>query len=93
VIVKRELELVGETQTSATDAQILEARKVGKEKYLKMSLIRAADKVRYSRLMDDLVNQFTMGPNNYPVNITVAYNLLISYSISTQSTARIINDS
>jgi hypothetical protein len=93
VIVIRELELVGETQTSTTDAQILEAIKVGKEKYLAMALIKAADKGRYSRLMDDLVNQLTIGHNNYPVNIVAAYNLLNNYRVSTQSTARIINDS
>jgi hypothetical protein len=56
VIMLRELELVGETQATATDAHILKAGKVGKEKYLEMALIRAADKSRYSRLTDDLVN-------------------------------------
>jgi hypothetical protein len=93
VIVIRDLELIGVTQTSSTDAQILEARRVGKEKYLAMALIRAADKSRYSRLMDDLVNQFTMGHSNYQINITAAYNLLINYCVTTQSTSRIINDS
>jgi hypothetical protein len=93
VIVIRELELMGVTQTSATDARILEARKDGKEKYLAMALIREDDKSRYSRLVDYLMNQFTMGHNNYPVNITSAYNLLINYRVTTQSTYRIINDS
>jgi hypothetical protein len=58
-----------------------------------MALIREAYKSRYSRLMDDLVNQFTMGHNNYPVNVTSAYNILINYCVTTQSIARIINDS
>jgi hypothetical protein len=93
VIMLRELTLVGETHATATDEQILKAEKVGKEKYLGMALIRAADKTRYSRLTDDLVNQFTMGHSNYPVNITAAYNLLINYRVSAQSTTRIINDS
>jgi hypothetical protein len=39
VIVIRELEIMGVTQTSATDAQILEARRVGEEKCLAMALI------------------------------------------------------
>jgi hypothetical protein len=43
--------------------------------------------------MDDLINQFTMGHNNYPKNFTAAYNLLINYRVTGQSTARIINDS
>jgi hypothetical protein len=93
VIMLRELALVGETHATATDEQILTAEKVGKEKYLGMALLRAAETTRYSRLTDDLVNQFTMGHNNYPVNITASYNLLINYRVSAQSTARIINDS
>jgi hypothetical protein len=93
VIVIRELALVGETHETATDEQILKAEKVGKEKYLGMALIRGADKTRYSSLTYDLVNQFTMGHTNYPANIIAAYNLLINYRVSAQSTARIINDS
>jgi hypothetical protein len=58
-----------------------------------MALIRAADKTRYSSLTDDLVNQFTMGHNNYTANITAAYNMLNNYRVSAQSTAIIINDS
>jgi hypothetical protein len=65
---------------------------VGKEKYLAMSLIRASDQSRYSRFVDDLQNQFTMGYNNYPVNVTAAYDLIINYRLTGQSTARIIND-
>jgi hypothetical protein len=93
VIVIRELEFMGVAQMSTTDPHILEARKVGKEKYLAVALIRAADTSRYSRIMDDLVDQFTMGHNNYPINVTSAYNLLINYRVTKQSTARIINES
>jgi hypothetical protein len=93
VIVTRELELKQLVEASASDEQILDAQITGKEKYLAMALIRGADRIRYNKLVDDLVNQFTMGHNNYPVNITAAYNLLINYRITGQSTARIINDS
>jgi hypothetical protein len=43
--------------------------------------------------MDDLKNRFTMGHNNYPRNITVAYNLLLNYRITRQpqQSTRIIN--
>jgi hypothetical protein len=58
-----------------------------------MALIRASAKSRYRRLVDDLMNQFTMGHNNYQINITAVYNLLIKCNVTTQSTARIINDS
>jgi hypothetical protein len=45
--------------------------------------------------VDDLKNQFTMGHNNYPQNITAAYNLLLNYRITRQPqhSTRIFNDS
>jgi hypothetical protein len=93
IIVLRELEVLGIDKDSATKAEILEARKVGEDKYLGMALVKGADRVRYSRLMYDLINQFTMGHNNYPQNVTAGYNLLINYRVTGQSTARIVNDS
>jgi hypothetical protein len=93
VNVLREHEVLGIDKDSATKTEILKARKVGEDKYLGMALIKGADRMRYSRLMEDLINQFTMGHNNYPQNVTAAYNLLINYRVTGQSTARIINDS
>jgi hypothetical protein len=60
-----------------------------------MELIRGSDRGRYSRLVDDLKNQFTMGHNNYPRNITAAYNLLLNYWITRQpqQSTIIINNS
>jgi hypothetical protein len=79
----------------ATEKKLRNTRKIGKDKYLTMSLIRGADRGRYSRLMNDLKNQFTMGHNNYPRNITAAYNLFLNYrtTIQPQKSTRIINDS
>jgi hypothetical protein len=93
IIVLRELNLMGLDNTSASGDEILKARKNGEEKYLGMALVKGADRKRYSRLMDELVNQFAMGHNTYPANITAGYNLLLNYHVSGQSTARIINDS
>jgi hypothetical protein len=76
VILLLELELVGVEQNSASEEQTLEAMKLGKEKYLAMALIWEDERNIYNCLMDDLINQFTMGHNNYPVNIKSAYNLL-----------------
>jgi hypothetical protein len=61
VIVQGELEVLGINKDNATKAEILKARKVGEDKYLGMALIKGADRVRYNRLTDDIVNQFTMG--------------------------------
>jgi uncharacterized heparinase superfamily protein len=89
----RELEALCIDKDSASKAEILKARKVREDKYLGVALVKGADRIRHSRLMDDLINQFKMGHNNYPQNVTVAYNLLINYRVTGQSTARIINDS
>jgi hypothetical protein len=93
IICANELELEGLIEATATDEQTIKTSKEGKEKYLAMSLIRASDQIRYRRLMDHLQNQFTMGYNNFPTNVTVAYNLIINYRVTGQSIARIINDS
>jgi hypothetical protein len=93
VVVLRELEIMGINKDNASNDEVIKARKAGEDKYLVMALVKGADRSRCSRLMDDLVNQFTMGHNNYPPNITAAYNLLINYRVTIQSTARIINDS
>jgi hypothetical protein len=70
--VLRELEVLGIDKDSVTNAEILKARKVGEDKYLGMALVKGADRVRYIRLMDNLINQFTMGHNNYPQKMTAA---------------------
>jgi hypothetical protein len=93
VVVIRELELMGINKDNASNDDIIKARKAGEDKYLVMALIKGAGSSRYSRLMGDLVNQFTIGHNNYPPNITTSYNLLINYRVTGQSTAQIINDS
>jgi hypothetical protein len=93
IICVKELDLEGLNEATATDGKKIKTIKEGKEKYLVMSLIRASDRSRYIRLMDDLQNQFTMGYNNYPTHMTAVYNLIINYWVTGQSTARIINDS
>jgi hypothetical protein len=82
VVVLRELEFMGIDKDNASKDEILKARKAGEDKYLGMALVKRAARNRYSRLMGDLVNQFTTGHNNYPQNITVAYNLLINYRVN-----------
>jgi hypothetical protein len=89
------LEAMGVDTSTATEKEILDASRVGKEKYLAMALIRASYRGRYSHLVDDLKNQFTMGHNTYPRNVTAAYNMLLNYRVTRQpqQSTRIINDS
>jgi hypothetical protein len=95
IVLEKELETMGVEANVATEKELRNARKIGKDKYLAMALIQGADRGRYSHLMDDLKNQFTMGHNNYPRNITAAYNLLLNYRITRQpqQLTRVINDS
>jgi hypothetical protein len=85
--------LAGLNKTNSTAEQTLKAIKVGKVNYLAIALIPASNRSRYSRLMNDLQNQFKMVYISYLVNVTAAYNLIINYLVTGQSTARIINDS
>jgi hypothetical protein len=41
--------------------------------------MRGADPTRYGTLIADLSNQYAMGIDNYPVDITSAYSLLVNY--------------
>jgi hypothetical protein len=66
IVLRKELEMLGVESRVATEKELWNARKIGKDKYLEMTLIRGADRGRYSHLADDLKNQFTMGQNNYP---------------------------
>jgi hypothetical protein len=93
IILSKELEMLGSNVKEATEEQLYQGSKVGKEKYLAMALIRASDRSRYGRLMEDLKTQFLNRYNTYPVNVTAKYHPLTHYVVSPQTTARIVNDS
>jgi hypothetical protein len=42
--------------------------------------------------LEDLENDFTKGTNNYPVNATYAYNLVVNYKNYLKAGGRLIND-
>ena len=62
---------------------------MARDRTLAVALIRGADPTRYGTLIADLSNQFAMGINNYPSDITSAYSLLVNYK--TPSNARVRN--
>jgi hypothetical protein len=51
------------------------------------------DKIRYTKLLEDLDSSYLYGTNNYPVNVTSPYNLLVHYKNHMKPTTRIYNDS
>ncbi|KAI2493285.1 Reverse transcriptase (RNA-dependent DNA polymerase) [Fragilaria crotonensis] len=49
------------------------------EKTLAIALITGSDPSRYGTLVAHLSNQYAMGRDEYPSNVTAAYNLLVNY--------------
>jgi hypothetical protein len=64
---------------SATPDEIAVAKATAKERYLAVAMLSAADNSRYSRLNEDLENEYTKGSNHYPKTITEAYKLIVNY--------------
>ena len=46
---------------------------------LALSFLKRADKVRYGSLWTELENQYTRGTDQYPKDLTAAYNMLLNY--------------
>jgi Reverse transcriptase (RNA-dependent DNA polymerase)/Zinc knuckle len=49
------------------------------ERYLAMSFILGADKLRYGRLIENLENDYLQGTDKFPETVTDAYNLLTNW--------------
>jgi hypothetical protein len=54
-------------------------------------MLSAADNSRYSKLNEDMENDYTKGINHYPKTITEAYNLIVNYR-QTRPSGRVYND-
>jgi hypothetical protein len=77
---------------TATTEQKVKASQIAMDKYLAVTYIAAYNKTRYGKLLEDLENDFTKGTNNYPVNVTSAYNLVINYKNYLKAGCHLIND-
>ncbi len=62
---------------------------MARDRTLAHALIGGADPTRYGTLIGELSNQFAMGVDNYPLDITSAFGLLVNYT--TPSNARVRN--
>lgn len=70
-------------------ARSTETRKtIARDRTLAIALIRGADRTRYGTLIDDLSNQYAMGKDEYPTDITSAYSLLVNYKTPTNARVR-----
>jgi hypothetical protein len=50
-----------------------------KNKSVAIGFLKRADRKRYGGLWSDLENQYTRGTDDYPLDLTGAYNLLLNY--------------
>ena len=65
--------------TTTTGTALTELQQETYERYLATSFILSADRSRYGRLIEGLENDYLQGQNNYPANLTSAYNLLTNW--------------
>ena len=52
---------------------------IARNRSIVVSFLKRSDKTRYGALWAKLENQYTGGSDQYPDNITTAYNMLLNY--------------
>ena len=62
-----------------TDVQLLAATEEATQRSLAMSFLLGSDRNRYSRLLEDLENDFLQGQNKYPKTVSDTYILLTNW--------------
>jgi hypothetical protein len=90
--VKNEIKAMGILDAAtATTEQKIEASQIARDKHLAVAYIATSDKTRYGKLLEDLENDFSKGTNNYPVNVTSTYNLVVNYKNYLKTGGHLIN--
>jgi Zinc knuckle len=65
-----------------------ERKTAARDRTLAITLIRGADPTRYGTLIAELSNQYAMGKDEYPTDISSAYSLLVNYKTPANTRAR-----
>ena len=65
-MIKAELKEMGVTVKTTSDDQKKQAKSSEKDKYLMVLLLASANNSRYKALNNNLVNNYTLGRDNYP---------------------------
>ena len=84
--ISEDKELIPKTDEEGNDRDDETRATLARDKTLAIALIRGADPHRYGTLIQELANQFAMGVDNYPNDMTAAYSALVHYK--TPSNAR-----
>lgn len=82
--------LVDEYDEDGLKLNTEERKAIARDRTLGVALIRGADPTRYGTLIVDLANQYAMGVDNYPADITSAYSLLVNYKTKQNKNEHII---
>jgi hypothetical protein len=76
-----------------SDKETKTASDTARDKFLGVEFMHAVDRYRYGTLLDELENDMTKGTNNYPVNITKTYTLVVNHKSQQRGVSRLFNDS
>ena len=77
--------LVPETDEDGNIRMTAERLELAYEKTLAIALVDGADPTKYGTLITDLANKFASGRDEYPDDVTTAYNLLVNYRTPTNA--------
>jgi Zinc knuckle len=72
--------LVPDQDENKKPRSITERTAIARDRTLAILLIRSADPTRYGTLIADLSNQYAMGKDEYPTDLSSAYSLLVNYT-------------
>jgi hypothetical protein len=78
------------TRDTAPAEQLLAAGKYTKEQYLACAFLMGSDRHGYGKLIEDLENDFTQRPENYPKTLVDAYNLLVHWKQDPRNLMRVL---
>lgn len=68
----------------ASSVQVTTAEEEALQKFYAVRFLSSVDRVRYGNISTDLENSFIKGSNQYPKNLTAAYNMLANWKVSGQ---------
>jgi len=80
--------LVPATAPDGTTRTQAQRTTMARDQTLAIAFIRGVDPTRYGTLVTDLSNQYAMGIDNYPSDLTSAYGLVVNYKTPTNERAR-----
>lgn len=72
-------ELIAEMADDGTARTVEERMRMARDRTLGAAVIRGMDHTRYGTLGAELANQYTMGKDDYPEDMTSAYSMLVNY--------------